>query len=94
MLMLAEEQWMEKIPMNSDAWTGHHDAIHCNSKQRNEYWLLLVGGVEQSVPNTAAIFWTIVHPHLSSNTPDSSISALWLYQRHLAVTQGGSKKCP
>jgi hypothetical protein len=58
------------------------------------YQLLLLDGIKQSVPKTAAIFWPIVRPHLSSNTPDSSTSTLWQHQRHLAVTQGGGKKCP
>jgi hypothetical protein len=53
---------------------------------------MLLGGVERSVPSTVAIFWPIVRPHLSSNTPDSSTSALWLHQRHIAVTQGGGEK--
>jgi hypothetical protein len=55
--------------------------------------LLLLAGVEQSVPSTAAIFWPTVRPHLSSNTPQSFISALWLHQRRLALTQRGSEKC-
>jgi hypothetical protein len=58
------------------------------------YWLLLLGGVERSVPSTAAISCLIVRPHLSSNIPDSATSALWLHQRNLAVTQGGGEKCP
>jgi hypothetical protein len=58
------------------------------------YWLLLLGGVERSVLSTATILWPIMHPHLSYNTPDSYTSALWLHQRHLAVTQGGGEKCP
>jgi hypothetical protein len=36
----------------------------------------------------------IVRPRLSSNTPDSSTSALGLHQRHLAVKQVVGKKCP
>jgi hypothetical protein len=56
--------------------------------------LLLLGGVEQSVQSTAGIFWPIVHPHLRSNTPDSSISVLWLHQRYIAVTQGGGENYP
>jgi hypothetical protein len=58
------------------------------------YWLLLLGSVEWSVPSTAAIFWLIVLPHLSSNTPHSSTSALWQHQRHLSVSQGGVEKFP
>jgi hypothetical protein len=37
-------------------------------------------------------FWYIVLPDLSSDTPDSSASALWLHQRHLAVKQGVGEK--
>jgi hypothetical protein len=33
-------------------------------------------GVIQSVPSTVTIFWSIVHLHLRSNTPDSSTSTL------------------
>jgi hypothetical protein len=56
------------------------------------YRLQLLGGVERRVPSTAATFWPIVGPQLSSNTPDSATSVLWLRQRHLAVTQGSSEK--
>jgi hypothetical protein len=31
----------------------------------NCYWLLLQGGIIQSMPCTMAIFWSIMHPHLS-----------------------------
>jgi hypothetical protein len=64
------------------------------SRETTGYRLLLRGGVVQSVPSTAAILCSIVHPHLSSNTPDSSTSTFWLHQRHLAMTQGGGEKCP
>jgi hypothetical protein len=57
MLMLAEEQWMEKIPMNSDAWTGHDDAIHCNSKQRSEYcWWVVSNKVSQTLQPFSGLF--------------------------------------
>jgi hypothetical protein len=49
--------------------------------------LITVAGIKRSVPKTAAILWPIVHSHLSS-------SALWLYQRQLAVKQVGGDKCP
>jgi hypothetical protein len=58
------------------------------------YWLLILGGIIQSVRSTAAIFRPIVRPHMSSNTPDVSTSALWLPRWHLAVTQAGGEKCP
>jgi hypothetical protein len=69
--------------------------LHLNFKEKhkNKYRLLLLGGVEQSIPSAVAIFWHIVHPCLSADTPDSSSSALWLHQRHLAVMQGGGEKC-
>jgi hypothetical protein len=35
-----------------------------------------------------------VRHHLSFNTPVSTTSALSLHQRHLAVKQGVSEKCP
>jgi hypothetical protein len=45
-------------------------------------------------PKHCSHFWSIVHPHLNSNTPDSPTNAVWLHLRHLAVNHGGGKKCP
>jgi hypothetical protein len=42
------------------------------------YWLLLRGGIVQSVPCTAAIFWSILRPHLTSN------HSWFIHQRSLA----------
>jgi len=41
-------------------------------------------------PNHCGHFWSIVRPHLSSNTPDSSTSALWLHQRQLSSSEAAS----
>jgi hypothetical protein len=57
-------------------------------------WLLLRGGIAQSIQSTAAIFWRIVRPGLSFNAPYSATHAVWLYQRHLAVKQKGGEKWP
>jgi hypothetical protein len=59
-----------------------------------QYCLLLLGGVKQCIPKSCGHSWPTVRPHLSSNIPDTSTHALWLYQRHLAVTEGGGEKCP
>jgi hypothetical protein len=49
----------------------HHMTIHiiqhCFSIWCPIYWLLLQYGTVQSIPCTADISWSIVHPHLSSN---------------------------
>jgi hypothetical protein len=59
------------------------------------YSLLLQGGIVQSVPCTAAIFWSTVLRDLSSNHHViSSTSALLLQRRHLVVKQGVGEKCP
>jgi hypothetical protein len=55
------------------------DALHkCGS-----YWLLVLGDVERGVPSTATLLWLTVSPYPSSNTPDSSTSALWLHHRDI-----------
>jgi hypothetical protein len=53
-----------------------------NLKLETLPWLPLLGGVEQRVRSTAAIFWPIVRPHLSSNTPDSPTSGVCTYYIH------------
>jgi hypothetical protein len=50
----------------------------------SSYWLLLRGGIIQSVPCTATIFWSIVLPIRVLIIPDPSISAVWQIP---AVTQ-------
>jgi hypothetical protein len=46
-------------------------------------WLLLRGGIVKSVPWTAVIFWSVVHPCLSSN------HSWFIYQSSLANTNRG-----
>jgi hypothetical protein len=48
--------WLDRDPT---VWTDQH--LSCR------YWLLLRGGIVQSVSSTASIFWSIVSPSLSSN---------------------------
>jgi hypothetical protein len=58
------------------------------------YWLLLRGGIVQSVPRTTAIFIYYMSPSEIVITPDSYISALWMQQRHLVAKRGVDDKCP
>jgi hypothetical protein len=48
---------------------GRPRRIRSDNSKRNltGYWPLLRGGIVQSVPCAAAIFWYIVRPHLRSN---------------------------
>jgi hypothetical protein len=66
----------------------------CDGSMSTVYWLflLLLGGVLQSVPSIVATFWPILRPQLSSNTLDSTTNALSLLQIHLAVKQDGGEK--
>jgi hypothetical protein len=62
----------------------------------SSYWLLitLAGWSHTKHPKHCSHFWSVMHPHLSSNTPDSYSSALSLHQELLAVKQGGDLPSP
>jgi hypothetical protein len=72
------------------------------TEKYHSYWLLLWGGIIQSVPCNADHFLIYCAPHLSSYhfwcIHQSSL--LWLHWRHLAAKQGGTgqemaaKFCP
>lgn len=53
---------------------------------------LLLRGGRTNRPKHCSHFLSIVLPHLSSDTPDSCTSSVWLHQRHLTVSQGGEEK--
>jgi hypothetical protein len=52
-------EWMENLPETECMW--HRFAGLAS------YWLLLRGGIVQSIPCTVTIFWFIVRPHPNSN---------------------------
>jgi hypothetical protein len=55
------------------------------------YWLILRSGIIQSVPCTATILWSVVHPHLSSNYSWFIHQSSGKYQhRHLVAKEGGT----
>jgi hypothetical protein len=60
--------------VHSNFWSGYKTCTSqrvttefCMRTDLTGYWLLLPSGIVQSVPYTAAIFWFILLPHLSSN---------------------------
>jgi hypothetical protein len=63
------------------------------TRLRGTFWLLLLGGVEQSVQALRPFSYLLCIPIWVTNSPDSATIAIWLHRRHL-VTQRLCEKFP